>query len=474
MVDRPMYASPEPAPPVRVHDPLAVALGNASLLGVGYLILGRRKTAVGTGIVTLVLASVLVSAARWWCEALVLVWWAAVIAHGWSAAGGRGAGATVPRQRMVAAGVTVPVLLAVGLLRFDASRIEQRVAEAREGGDCARVLNDGASVWFGHRVAGAPVALRSDEAVEACRRLRTAEAKLAAGLAGGDTGSVKAGFDILASVLAEPGHGRTAGTVLDGFLGRLPTNDACRTVAVTDWLHNRRPSHDALDRSAGAVTRAAPAALVGCGDDLMKAKEWTNARARYQQLLDQYPQDGHAGAARNGVRQATLSIELAHVRSLLEGSSTDEQPAYCSSPAKYSGARPYGRGINRALFYGNDGYTDDLPGKWRVRDPASAVLVVCVGERKKGSVVESCTYRSRSSGKLYQVRFHKVALPVKVYELRTGRLVADRRVQIGGRSCPSVIKYSSGFLDDFGPDPDRYVNPSKGDVRAAFEPLIDR
>ncbi|TMR07544.1 hypothetical protein ETD83_00125 [Actinomadura soli] len=469
-----MYASPEPAPPpVRVHDPLAVAVGNASLLGVGYLILGRRKTALGTGIITLVLLSILVSAAQWWCETLVLLWWAAVVAHGWSAAGGRTGRVTVGGQRMVALGVTVPVLLAAGLLRFDAARIEQRVAEAREDGDCARVLSDGKSAWFGHRVAGAPAISSGDEAVDACRRLRTAEAKLTTGLTAGDTGSLKAGFDILASVLAEPGNRRTVGTALDGFLGRLPTQDACRTVTVTDWLRNRRPDHDALDRSSSAVTRTAPAALVGCGDNLMKAKEWASARARYQQLLDQYPQDGRTGTAKEGVREATLSIELAHVRSLLEGS-YDEQPGYCSSPAKYSGAKAYGRGINRALFYGNDEYTDDLPGKWRVKDAADAVLVVCVGEQKQGSTVETCTYRSKSSGKLYQVSFHKIALPVKVYELRTGRLVVNRKVQIGGRSCPSVIKYNSSFLDDFGPDPDRYVNPSKSDVRAAFTSLIDR
>ncbi|TDD40530.1 hypothetical protein E1287_00730 [Actinomadura sp. KC06] len=474
MMDRPMYASPEPAPPpVRVHDPLAVAIGNASLLGVGYLILGRRKTAVSTGIITLVLLSILISAAQWWCEALLLLWWAAVIAHGWSAAGGRAGRVTVGGQRMVAFGVTVPVLLAVGLLRFDASRIEQRVAEAREDGDCARVLSDGAGAWFGHRTAGAPMISSSDEAVEACRRLRTAEAKLTAGLATGDTNSLNAGFDILTSVLAEPGNKRTVGTALDGFLGRLPTPDACRTVTVTDWLRNRRPSPDPLDRSAAAVTRTAPAALVGCGDNLMQAKEWTNARTLYQQLLDQYPQDGGTEAAKKGVRQATLSIELANVRSLLEGSS-DEQPVYCTSPAKYSGAAPYGKGVNRALFYGNDEYTDDLPGRWKAKNAADAELIVCVGERKQGSTVETCTYRSKSSGKLYQVSFHKISLPVKVYELRTGKLVVNRKVQIGGRSCPSVIKYSSSFLDDFGPDPDRYVNPSKTDVRAAFESLIAR
>ncbi|MFI0479757.1 hypothetical protein [Actinomadura sp. 9N215] len=472
-MDHPMFAVPEPPPPPPpppVRDPLAVALGNASLLGIGYLMLGRRRTAVAAGAVTIALVSVLVSVGRWWCEVVVLLWWAAVIAHGWRAAGGRTGGVAVRSQRITALAVTALVLLAVGLLRFDASRIERRVAEAREDGACARVLSGGEDVWFGHRVAGAPDVRRSDEAVDACRRLRTAEAKLIAALATGDTGSLRTGFGTLASVLAEPGQGRTVATVLDRFLGRLPTQDACRTVTVTDWLRLRPPTRNDLDRSATAVARTAPAALVGCGDTLMKADDWEGARARYQQLLDQFPQDGRTDAAKKGVRQATLSIELANVRTLLEGASDDEQPEYCESPAKYSGAARYGKGTNRALYYGNDEYTDRLPGRWRAKDAAGAVLVVCVGEQKLGSAVQTCTYRAERTGKLSQVTFHKVALPVKAYELRTGKLVSSGKVQIGGRSCPSVIR-SPAFAS---PDPDRYVKPSKGDVRAAFESLIDR
>jgi hypothetical protein len=34
------------------HDPLAVAVGNGSLLGVAYLLIGRRGLALGTGLVT--------------------------------------------------------------------------------------------------------------------------------------------------------------------------------------------------------------------------------------------------------------------------------------------------------------------------------------------------------------------------------------------------------------------------------------
>src|SRR4051794_26305915 len=89
-------------------DPLAVALGNASLLSVGYLMLGRRVLAFGAGVVTLLLISVLVSVARSWCEFVVLLWWAAVIAHGWFLAGGRTHRVTVRGQRLVAFGALVP------------------------------------------------------------------------------------------------------------------------------------------------------------------------------------------------------------------------------------------------------------------------------------------------------------------------------------------------------------------------------
>jgi hypothetical protein len=37
------------------HAPLAVAVANGSLLGVGYLLIGRRRLALGTGLVTVVL-----------------------------------------------------------------------------------------------------------------------------------------------------------------------------------------------------------------------------------------------------------------------------------------------------------------------------------------------------------------------------------------------------------------------------------
>ncbi|MEJ3746370.1 hypothetical protein WEI85_24150 [Actinomycetes bacterium KLBMP 9797] len=472
-MDQPRRTMPELMPVARSVDPLAVALANASLLNAGYLMLGRRKLAVVAGLVTVVLIALLVSARSVWFEVVVFLWWAALIGHGFVLAGGGIERVDARRQRLVALGVTVPVLLTVGFLRFDAARIERSVTDARRSGDCAQALTALERVEFGHRVADAPLTARGDRTIQACQRLQTARDKLTTALYG-DTAALEAGFGDLASVLAEvPGHEKMVDVVLDGFLGGLPAEDPCHTVTVTDWLRQRQASDNVLDRSADIVPRTAPAALVGCGDDLMAANDWQTARTRYQQMLDQYPGDELTAKAQDGVKQATLAIELANVHELLEGP-TSTQPEYCSNPARYSGAAPYGKGTNRALFYGNGEYTRRLPAKWRAADAAQAVLVVCAGEEEYGTPVRTCFYENKSLPQFPRaVTFHKVAIPVKVYELRTGKLVANRKVQIGGASCPRVLRYSY-YYTDLGPPSQVYVTASNADVQAGFKSLIAR
>lgn len=501
-MDCPTQAVPEPVPePVpeswpgaRSYDPLAVALANASLLSAGYLMLGRRRLAVVTGAATVVLLAFLGSAARSvGFEVVVLCWWAALIAHGWFLAGGwrsrrvsmRGQWAVartrrvrVRSQRLVALAVTLPVFLVAALLRWDAASTEGTVAGARRSGDCAQALDAQDSLWFGPRVADAPLTARGDKTVEACRRLATARSRLATGLTG-NTSALQAGFSTLASVLADlPGHEKMVEVVLDAFLAGLPAKNPCDTVTVTDWLRARRTGHNVLDQSAGAVARTAPAALIGCGDDLLAAQNWSTARKQYQQLLDQYP--GHpdsklAAKAEAGVRKATLAIELDTVRTLLAGS-TGEQPAYCSTPAKYSAAAPYRKGgPNHALFYGDDEYTSRLPAQWKATDPAHAVLVVCVDAADYGTRVETCPYENKTFPDVpTDVTFRKIAIPVKAYELRTGKLVVDTKVEIGGASCPNYLSYTTYSGIDVGPPSEEYVDPANADIRAAFTALITR
>jgi hypothetical protein len=457
------------------RDPFAVAVGNASLLGAGYLLLGRRRLAVTTGLVTLGLLAVLGTTVRTgWFEVVVLIWWAGLIGHGYLLARGQGPRAVLAGQWLAALAVTVPVLLTVTLVRSDAAAIGREVADARQGGDCAQALRALDRVWLGHRLADAPLAVRGERTGAACRTLRRAGDQLTTAL-GGDLGALRAGYDTLGSVLAEaPGHQAMVVAVLDGFLARLPTADLCETAAVTDWLRERPASRDVRDRSAAVVARTAPAALTGCGDARLAAKDWPAARDRYQQVLKRYPGDPHTARARAGLKQATLAIELANVRRLLRGS-TGSRPEYCSTPARYSGAAPYRKGTNRALFFGNSKYTGKLPSGWRTTDPARAVLVVCAETEDYGTAVRTCPYENKTFREFpVQVTFHKIAIPVRVYELRTGKLVANRKVQINGRSCPRVLRYTTFLTSDFGPPSQVYVSASKARVRAGFRSLIVR
>ncbi|HVV12593.1 hypothetical protein [Amycolatopsis sp.] len=462
---------PEPAP----RDPLAVAIGNASLLGVGYLLSRRRGLAAATGVVTVLLLVLLATVARTvWFEAVVLVWWLGMTWHGWFLAGGRARWNLVRRQRSIALAVTIPVLIAVGLLRFDAAQIEKTVTTARAKGDCGQALSALDRVWVGHRVVDAPMTVRGETTAQACGRLREAYDHLTVGLSG-DTVALTAGFADLSSVLAEyPGHEKMVDTVLDGFLGRLPAPDACRTAAVTDWLRQRPAGHNALDRAATAVPRVAPAALAGCGDALLAGQNWTDAQRRYQQLLDQYPGNELTGKAQDGVRRAGLALELADVTALL-GGSAESAPQYCAAPGHYSAAAPYGKGVNHALVYGNTDYTSRLPADWKADGPGNAVLVLCTGDATYGTPTRTCGYNADdSTGGATDVTFHKIAIPVRAFELRTGNVVADTTVEIGGTSCPYFLSYTTFGDYDHGPGTDQYVDPSDDDIRAAFAPVIAR
>lgn len=452
---------PEPVPP----DRPAIALGNASLLGIGYLLLGRRGWAVVTGAVTIAFLVVLGAVIPGvWFEVLFLVWWAALIAHGWYLAGSPARPTSVRRPRVLALLVTVPVLLAVGYVRFDAADIEDSVAEARDSGDCGQAQSALDRLWFGHYVVDGPMTVRTDRTAQACARLAVAGATLTAATSQRDTRGLQAGYSELGAVLADlPGHEKMTGTVLDRFLGRLPGRDPCDTAELTDWLRQRPASHNLLDRSAAVLPKIAPAALVGCGDKQAGDQDWAAAKARYQQLLDQYPGHPLTAKAKAGLVQATQGLELQHLFALGDN--------YCATPAVYSGAAPYVKGAtNRALVFHADKYDDDyldkLPADWQA-DDSHAVLAVCIGERESGMPIRTCPYRSTSNGQVRNVTFSKMAFPVKAYELRTGHLVIDTRVEIGGAVCPPTVT-------SLGPDDQlrMVAEPSDADIAAAFAPVF--
>jgi hypothetical protein len=321
-------------------------------------------------------------------------------------------------------------------------------------------------VGFGHRLAAAPVAARGDTVAEACERLDTASGYLSGGLTG-DLDMLNTGFGRLGTVLGEPGNERTVEATLKRFLDGLPTEDGCRTVRIADWLRGRGTGpKDLAGPSSATAARIAPEALMECGDALMTDREWVNARDRYRRLLDEHPGDGRAEAAREGIRKAGLAIELDHVRELVTATDSTST-GYCRKPAKYSQAPAYRKGTNRSLFLGESEYTGKLPDGWRASDAAKAALVVCVDSAGMGDTVETCRYRDDDE-RARSVTFRKVEVRVKAYALRTGKLVTDRKVQIGGSSCPYFISYYGS------PPSQKSVTPSDSDVRDAFESVVRR
>ncbi|SMD22807.1 tol-pal system YbgF family protein [Kibdelosporangium aridum] len=455
----------EPKPELARQDRLAVAIGNASLLGVGYLLLGRRAWAVVTTLVTIAFLVLLGTAVPGvWFEVLFLVWWAALVAHGWYLARIPARLPSVRWPRTVALLIAVPVLVGIGYMRFDAASIEDRITEARDSGDCGKAQSALDMIWFGHHVVDGPMTVRGERTAQACARLADTKGALEVAASKRDTQGLRSSYDELGAVLTDlPGHDRMVSTVLDGFLDSLSGREPCDVAELADWLRQRPASNNLLDRSADVLPKIAPAALVGCGDKRAEARDWAAAKARYQQMLDQYPGHELTAKAQEGVKQATLGLELQNLARLGKG--------YCKTPVVYSGAAPYAKGAtNRAVVYHDDDFDDmyikKLPAEWQA-DNSQAVMVVCIGEREAGAPVRTCPYRDRSDGRVRNVTFSKMAYPVKAYELRTGNLVADTRVEIAGAACPPTV---TSFGDN---DPLRMVvEPSDSDIRAAFAPVF--
>jgi hypothetical protein len=483
-------SAPEPSPegaadlgrPVN-NDPVAVALGNASLLNVGYLMLGRRGLAALTGLVTLVLLIILGTAARTlWFEIVVLLWWFTLVAHGWYLAGGwprrrRRAGS---RSRLfLGVAFFLPVLVADTLLRVHVASINRRVTAAVRTGDCPRATAALDDRWAGDYLADAPGTVRGAGTGRVCGRLGDTAGRLDAVATNGDPSSLPPALKDLSAVLAaRPDHGRMVLRTLDDFLGRLPLSNPCDTVKVLDTLGAYSTRDAVRDQARAAVPRLAPSALLGCGDREFQAKDWNGAKSSFQRLLDEYPKSPLLPKAFGGLVAANRAIELDHVRAAL-GAGPDT--SYCSDPVTWSGATQYrAASPNRAVLHGQNTYTNQLPGDWLVDDVAKAPLVICVSPKEYGDVVQSCDYDSDARTSVFGTRtvsFHKVAVPIRVVEVLTGRVVADLRVQVTGASCPSVINYTTLGYFDTGPSPDMYVDVPDSTVstavRDALAPVIN-
>lgn len=475
----PPQGTPYPGPPpkpLRPHDPLAVALGNASFLGLGYFLIRRVLLGVLGLLGTAILVVLLCSQRKTGYEFALLGWGVLQVVHGWFLARRQRLQAASLTKRLVAGGVAIVVLGGVAFERYDARRIDMQAVAAREAGDCGGVRAAQAKYGLGHRIGDAPRTARVEGDVAACDRIDVAADTLTTATARIDVPRMKTGFDQLSAVAADPNQLQTVGRAVDQFVARFPLKDSCASLEVTNWLRTRKPVGNILDRPNALVPKIEPNALLGCADARAAKADWANARSMYQLLVNRYPRAKQAVRARAGVQntnyqilQAKIRAELARVRGLVTSG------GYCSTPAKYSPAPRLRGGVNRAVFSGASEYTSKLPSQWKGTTADNAALVVCAGEETQGAAVRTCRYTPfiGSGGSDTWVTFYKIQVPVRVYELRTGRLIRTSKLQISGSVCPATITYTT-YNGIGSPDTEQDVKPTAATIRAAFQPLVVR
>ncbi|MCL9760882.1 hypothetical protein [Frankia sp. AiPa1] len=454
---------PSPPKPGRPRDPVAVALGNASGLGAGYLMLGRADLGITVLLISAELLIVFSSVQALWFAVVVLAWWVGLVVHGWYLAGGRPHRAWIwPhrswRQLIVGLAVLLPILLVVSLLRLDIAGIDDDVATARRTFDCVQARSAVDRVNPAHRMVALDPGTDGRDMVKVCDQVQTAGSSLSTGLTG-DLTQLDRGLGTLTTVLADqPEYEPLVQRALDHFLAGLPVKDPCITLKISDWLGAQHHPGTVLDNTAATVPRIAPAAILGCADHYFQSGDWQRARSDYQLLLTRYPRNALAARARAGVAQANQKISLVALREAVNAT----VGGYCSRPVAY----PYAPGgANRALVLGSKQYMNGVPPEWLTVDAGIATRILCTDNAGYGAAVRTCSYTGSSNPLGHSVTFHKVAIHARVFDVHTARVITDTTVEISGTSCPQVIFTS-------GTESRRFVSPSDGDERAAFQPLI--
>lgn len=494
--------------PERQDDPpaktrpgrLAALLGNASLTGLGYILLRRRRAAVAALVGSLVLLGLIAvwpGASAW--RLLLLAWWAAMLIHTLVVTSGTPSHRRLDRRerpllwrnRLLA--WLVLLLVAFSWFRFDAWTIAREAEAAQVGGDCDRAVASLRWLGLGHRLADDAVAARGEKQREACELLlaavedtdlestvETLEEYLAhpgalwdgagpmrAGLlldlaldeeAGLNSAMLEAGFAQLEATLREaPAETGRVQEVSASFLSELDEAEPCDGRAVDEWLLARTWNAPELAEVVAPEAERLPERMYQCAYDTEFADTEEAGRA-YQEFVGRYPEHDLVDDA---------------VRRMFESG------LYCDFPVAYAGAPAYeGAGPHPMRMFDFLPSDYGFPDSWLTATVDETVLVVCVEGPERGAYQETCAYEPGANQILapfqdyVDVDFYATRFAVKAYELHTGELVADYAEEIGD-PCPEELEYDYYYaLGDSVPS--EYDSTyTDADVRSVFERLQD-
>ena len=497
--------APRPEPPTgHTPDRFSVVLGNATLLGIGYMLMRRPRLAMVSliGSVSLLALIALYPHVVVW-RLLLPVWWVALVVHSWlSAPGGRpaffGERNPVWLQRVIAAACLM--LVSFAWLRLDTWTIVRDAETPHADGDCERAVGSLRWLSWAHGTAYGSLASRGESEREACELLLTAldesegsasptrlgayldhpaalwegagprRAELLLSEALGEIlwrevkvleddnpawARVEEAFAQLSATLQDnPGQSEPVSAVVESFLADLAEAPPCKAKEIDTWLLAQTWEEPELAALIAPQADQLPTRMFYCAGDLNTA----DADAAYQEFLTDYPE--HELAVR--AAEALLS-----------------DGGYCDHPAAYPGAAAYeGGGPHAMWMLGMDPEEYGFPDSWLADAVDQAALVVCVEGPERGSYQQTCYYETGADQQLTsleghaKVDFYASEFTVKAYELRTGELVEDYSEEVGD-PCPGELQYTNNSLmGDIVPS--TYDSDyTDADVRSIFDRLMD-
>jgi hypothetical protein len=489
----------------RPVDPIAAVAANATALGLGYLLMGRRRLATAAVVGTAFLLFVLAAAPGnlpW--RLLFGLWWLMMCVHAWYLTRGSDPdllGSHRRRTRILAIGAAGLVLTVAVGLRADAWLTVRSAENTHADGDCVAAVDALDRLGAFHRIAFGAKVLEGEEQLAACRLLNEARAEGA--LLGADTmqtymhhpAALWGGAGVeRAGMLFDVARGGTdAASYLDsGFQQLIETleddpdqtdrvreaveqlmtdldqdTDACVAVTIDDWLGGQTWEASSFTEPIAAAAESIPVHLLQCARERSTEDDLTESQERYQRFIGEYPDHAEHQAAVDELYAVESRIEYANVSALLEA---DE---YCKAPAPWRDAPVFeGRGPHPMWVIGLSPSQYDFPDDWTSETVDATELVVCVEGPEKGEHLESCYYEGGISafGNYTEVDFYATRIKVKVYELRTGKEIDSYTKQFDGDPCPEELEYTY-YYTDIGPPSTVEAEVSDAQVRSVFEHL---
>lgn len=460
-------------------DPVVVLVGNATLLGIGYLVDRRWRAAViavlGAAVLVLVLAAE--PGMRVWPFALG-AWWIGILLHSVWICRDRLGDAIGPDRsdnvwtaRIAITGLAAAMAGALFMVRADAGGILDEASQAHHGGDCAEATDVLGRINTAHRIAANADAGDAIDQLDACALLlsaeqyddpeaaidalteyvdhpgamwdgaglRLAEQQMAAAVTGAhfESDAEAAIIQLERTLEAHPSLSDEADQVVEGFIAAFGELEPCKGLAVFDWIAARESDDDVVVALSGAAAAQVPAQLVECARADAEAARYASAIALFQRFTQDYPDHELSRAVATELAAAQNALALENERAAMEELLTTG--GYCEDPVPYSQAAP--RSGDRSVSVwplGDPEIVSVFPPGLAASALEQTAEVACITGPERGRLLETCEYLGVFAG---DVRFYAVEVRVRIYELRTAEVVEDYTVEFDDGTCPEEIEY---------------------------------